>query len=168
MEIRPVSINDAEQISRIRRLNGVREGVLAVTSERLEVAVDFIKSLSDDDQAFVSVEKKGEISGMAVMLKNKGSGRMHSAKLAVMVAPYYQGKGIGTALIKKLIDEADGKLGLHRVELLVLTDNTPAINLYKRFGFTIEATRKNAAVKDGKFVDEYFMGRINRKGDPTR
>ncbi len=58
MEIRPVSTEDAEQISRIRRLNGVREGVLAVTSERLDVTVDFINSLSEDDRAFVSLLKK--------------------------------------------------------------------------------------------------------------
>lgn len=165
MQIRPIAIEDAEQISRIRRLDGVREGILAVTSERLDVTVNFIKSLSDDDRAFVAVEKKDEIAGMAVIVKNKCFKRRHSAMLAIMVAPYYQEKGIGTALMKRLLDEADKKLFLRRIELLVLTDNTPAINLYKKFGFKIEATRKNAAVKDGRFVDEYFMGRINKKGD---
>lgn len=168
MEIRPVSIKDSEQISRIRRLNGVREGILAITSERLDVTVDFIKSLSDDDRAFVAVEENGEIAGMAVMIKNRSYIRRHCAMLAVMVAPDYQEKGIGTALTKKLTDEADKKLNLHRIELLVLTDNLPAINLYKKFGFTIEATRKKAAVKEGRFVDEYFMGRISKKGDPAR
>lgn len=166
MEIRPIAIEDADQISRIRRLNGVREGVLALTSERLDATVDFIKSLSDDDRAFVSVEK-GEVAGMAVMLRNRCLTRRHSAKLAIMVAPYCQENGIGTALMKKLLEEADNKLGLRRIELLVLTDNIPAINLYKKFGFKTEATRKNAAVKDGKFVDEYFMGRINKKGDTS-
>lgn len=168
MEIRPVSTEDAEQISRIRRLNGVREGVLAITSERLDVTVDFINSLSDEDRAFVYIEKKGEIAGMAVMLKNRCYRRRHSAMLAVMVAPYHQEKGIGTALMKKLMDEADGRPGLRRIELLVLTENTAAINLYKKFGFKIEATRKNAAVKDGRFVDEYFMVRSNTKGDSAR
>jgi putative acetyltransferase len=105
-----------------------------------------------------------EVAGMAVILKNKCFTRRHSAKLAVMVAPYYQEKGIGTALIKKIIQEADEIPNLKRIELLVLTDNVPAIKLYKKFGFKIEATRKNAAVKDGKFVDEYFMARINKKG----
>ena len=166
MEIRTVSIQDAENISRIRRLNGVREGVLAVTSERLDATVNFIRSLSEYDRAFVAVEN-GEIAGMAVMLKNRCFTRRHSAKLAVMVAPYYQEKGVGSSLMKRLMDEADEKLGLRRIELHVLTDNIPAISLYKKFGFKIEATRKNAAVKDGKFVDEYFMGRVNKKGDTT-
>lgn len=166
MEIRTVSIQDAENISRIRRLNGVREGVLAVTSERLDATVNFIRSLSEYDRAFVAVEN-GEIAGMAVMLKNRCFTRRHSAKLAVMVAPYYQEKGVGSSLMRRLMDEADEKLGLRRIELLVLTDNIPAISLYKKFGFKIEATRKNAAVKDGKFVDEYFMGRVNKKGDTT-
>ena len=163
MEIRKISIEDTEQISRIRRLNGVREGVLAVTSERIDVTANFIGSLSECDRALAAVEN-GEVAGMAVILKNKCSTRRHSAKLAVMVAPYYQEKGIGTALIKKIIQEADEVLDLKRIELLVLTDNVPAIKLYKKFGFKIEATRKNAAVKEGKFVDEYFMARINKKG----
>ena len=89
MQIRPIAIEDAEQISRIRRLDGVREGILAVTSERLDVTVNFIKSLSDDDRAFVAVEKKDEIAGMAVIVKNKCFKRRHSAMLAIMVAPYY-------------------------------------------------------------------------------
>ena len=163
MEIRKISIEDTEQISRIRRLNGVREGVLAVTSERIDVTANFIESLSECDRALAAVEND-EVAGMAVILKNKCFTRRHSAKLAVMVAPYYQEKGIGTALIKKIIQEADEIPDLKRIELLVLTDNVPAIKLYKKFGFKIEATRKNAAVKDGKFVDEYFMARINKKG----
>lgn len=164
MEIRPVSIEDAEQISYLRRLNGVREGVLAVTSERLDVTIDFIRSLDDDDRALAAV-KDDEIAGIAVMLKNKAKSRRHSAKLAIMVSPDHQNKGIGSALMKKLIEEADKKLGLRRLELLVLTDNKPAIKLYEKFGFKTEATRKNAAVKEGRFVDEFFMGRINKKGD---
>lgn len=162
MEIRKISMKDAEQISRMRRLNGVREGILAVTSERIDVTTNFINSLSEDDRALAAVEND-EVAGMAVILKNKCFPRRHSAKLAVMVAPYFQGKGVGTALIKKIIQEADEILGLKRIELLVLTDNTPALKLYKKFGFQIEATRRNAAVKEGKFVDEYFMARINKK-----
>lgn len=168
MKIRPVSLNDAEQISRIRRLNGVREEILAVTSERLDVTVNFLKSLTESDLALVAVKNENEIIGMAILYKNRCFRRRHCAELKVMVPPYYQGRGIGTALIKELLGEADKRPDLHRIELHVLTDNTPAINLYKKFGFMTEATRKNAAVKDGRLVDEYFMGRINKKGDPTR
>ncbi|NLX85245.1 MAG: GNAT family N-acetyltransferase [Synergistaceae bacterium] len=162
MEIRKISMKDAEQISRMRRLNGVREGILAVTSERIDVTTNFINSLSECDRALAAVEN-GEVAGMAVILKNKCFSRRHSAKLAVMVSPYFQEKGVGTALIKKIIQEADEIMGLKRIELLVLTDNVPALKLYKKFGFQIEATRRNAAVKEGKFVDEYFMARINKK-----
>ena len=143
MQIRPIAIEDAEQISRIRRLDGVREGILAVTSERLDVTVNFIKSLSDDDRAFVAVEKKDEIAGMAVIVKNKCFKRRHSAMLAIMVDHYKKEKGIGTALMKRLLDEADEKLFLRRIELLVLTDNTPAINLYKKFKYKYSKRKNN-------------------------
>ncbi|MCE5201760.1 MAG: GNAT family N-acetyltransferase [Synergistaceae bacterium] len=163
MEIRPVKIEDADDISRIRRQDGVREEVLALSSERLQVTIDFLKSLSSDDRAFVAVEND-ELVGMATMLKNKSSRRSHSATLSIMVDRDFQGRGIGSALMGRLLDEADNVLKLHRLELLVLIDNTAAIELYKKCDFRIEATRKHAAVKDGRFVDEYLLGRINKKG----
>jgi len=160
--IRTALIEDAKTISAIRRQNGVREGVLALTSERLDTTTDFLKSLSNDDRAFVAVENQ-EVAGIAVMLKNTSPLRGHSAAVAIMVDPAYQGIGIGKALMQRIVEESSTILNLHRLELLVLTDNTPAIQLYKKFGFVIEATRKHAAVKNGIFVDEYLMGLVRPK-----
>lgn len=163
MEIRPVEGCDAEVVSRIRRRDGVREGVLALTSERLEASQEFIASLGSGDRAFAALEN-GELAGMAVMLGNRTPKRRHCASVAVMVDTDFQGRGIGRELMSRLVDEADNVLNIRRLELLVLTDNVTAIKLYERFGFKIEAVRKHAAVKNGKFVDEYFMARINDKG----
>lgn len=67
-------------------------------------------------------------------------------------------------LMKKLVDCADNELKLHRLELLVLTDNEVAVNLYKKYGFMVEATRWHAAVYKGKFANEYMMGRLRGEG----
>jgi len=165
LDIRPVRLEDAAGISRIRREDGVREEVFALSSERLSVTLDFLNSLTNEDRVFVAVENN-ELIGMAALLKNRCHKRSHCGSVTTMVDKDFQGRGIGKALMTRIIDEADNALKLRRSELLVLTDNAPAIQLYKKFGFKIEATRKRAAVKDGKFVDEYFLARINRKGDP--
>jgi putative acetyltransferase len=72
----------------------------------------------------------------------------------------WQGKGVGTALMKAAIDLADNWLNLHRLELEVYVDNEAAIQLYRRFGFTVEGTLVDWSFRDGEYVDAYAMGRI--------
>lgn len=59
----------------------------------------------------------------------------------------------------EILDLADNWLMIIRIELGVFTDNEKAINLYKNFEFVIEGTRKYAAIKNGKYADEYIMAR---------
>lgn len=163
LEIRPVMLEDAEAIAAIRRQNGVRESVLALSSERIDATASFLSSLTVRDRGFVAVEN-GEVVGFSVLIANREPCRSHSAFIAVMVDTNFQQKGIGYKLLKQLVDRADNELMLHRLELLVLTDNEKAIKLYKKLGFMVEATKKHAAVVKGAFVSEYLMGRLRGEG----
>ncbi len=163
LEIRPVMLEDAEAIAAIRRQNGVREGVLALSSERIDATASFLSSLTGRDRGFVAVEN-GRVVGFSVLIANREPCRSHSAFIAVMVDTNFQQKGIGHKLLKQLVDRADNELMLHRLELLVLTDNEKAIKLYKNLGFMVEATKKHAAVVKGEFVSEYLMGRLRGEG----
>jgi ribosomal protein S18 acetylase RimI-like enzyme len=58
----------------------------------------------------------------------------------IELAPEYQGRGIGSRLIRVLIDGAGGK----RVTLSVLGVNDRAYQLYRRLGFT-EVSRDGVA-----------------------
>jgi len=72
----------------------------------------------------------------------------------------WHAKGVGTTLMKALIDLADNWLNLARLELNVYTDNEPALRLYKKLGFEIEGTQKKYAFRDGSYVDAYAMARV--------
>jgi len=72
----------------------------------------------------------------------------------------WQGKGIGTALMRAGVDLADKWLNLTRLELKVYTDNEPAVRLYERFGFVHEGTLQQYAFRDGRYVDAYLMARL--------
>lgn len=163
MEIRKVSVGDAEALSRIRRQDAVRKNILALTSERVGDVEGFIRSLGDRDAAFAAVEN-GVLIGAAVLIGNASPRRKHSGSVSVMVDGEKQGAGIGSKLMKTVLCYADKTLALHRLELLVFADNSPAVALFRKLGFEIEAVRKNAAVKDGKFADEYLMARLNGDG----
>jgi putative acetyltransferase len=88
--------------------------------------------------------------------------RRHVGQLGMAVRDDWQGKGVGTALMQAAVDLADKWLNLRRLELEVYTDNTPAIRLYEKFGFTIEGTLVDFAFREGRYVDVYMMARLRK------
>ncbi len=100
------------------------------------------------------------VVGMAGLHTNSRPRRRHAATVGIGVHDEWQGKGIGTALMRAGIDLADNWLNLTRLELEVYADNEPAIRLYERFGFEREGTLRQHAFRDGHYVDSYVMARL--------
>jgi len=90
--------------------------------------------------------------------------RRHVGEIGMAVRDDWQGKGVGSALMREVIELSDKWLNLVRLELSVYTDNEPAIRLYKRCGFTMEGTLAAFAFRDGEYVDAYAMARVRRPG----
>nr|WP_260603352.1 GNAT family N-acetyltransferase [Vibrio cholerae] len=86
--------------------------------------------------------------------------RRHVGTFGMGVKDDAQGLGVGSALLKTVIDLADNWLNLKRIELTVYVDNERAINLYKKFGFVIEGESKAYAFRNGSYVDVYHMARV--------
>ena len=78
----------------------------------------------------------------------------------VQNAAGHQGRGIGSALMREMIDLCDNWLRVDRIELTVFADNEPAIAVYKKHGFEIEGTGKRYALRNGEYVDAYYMARM--------
>ncbi|WP_231707085.1 ribosomal protein S18-alanine N-acetyltransferase [Tsukamurella sputi] len=78
-----------------------------------------------------------------------------SEVLTIGVDPEYQGRGVGFALLRTLLDEADRHGGA--VFLEVRTDNDTARTLYERNGFATVGVRKNYYRPSG--ADAYTMKR---------
>lgn len=84
----------------------------------------------------------------------------HSGTLGMGVAPTHRGRGIGARLIATTLDAAAAN-GLSRIELMVRTDNAPAIALYRRSGFELEGTCRRYLKVDGAWHDAYLMARVS-------
>ena len=90
--------------------------------------------------------------------------RHHAGEIGISVHEEWQGKGVGAALMRALIELADNWLNLTRLELEVYADNHAAIHLYERFGFEVEGTLRQHAFRDGKYIDSKVMGRLRPPG----
>jgi RimJ/RimL family protein N-acetyltransferase len=70
----------------------------------------------------------------------------------------YWGLGIAKELLKAAIDWAASSGAVSKINLLVRTDNTPAINLYKNLGFVIEGKLTRDFKINGVYYESYYMG----------
>ena len=169
--IRPVKIEDSKAINEIRRMKGVRENTLAISSERLDRSIKHTESLDSNSHVLVAEIKENnekKVVGIGILTINASPRIRHSASIGVCINTDYQGKGIGRKLMEELLDLADNWLMIVRVELGVYLDNEKAINLYKSLGFVKEGVKKYASIKNGKYVDELIMGRYNKNIIETR
>jgi len=108
-------------------------------------------------------EVDGKVKGQMTLEVLTSPRRKHAARIGMAVSQEYQNKGIGYKLIEAAIDLSDNWLGITRIELGVFTDNKTAIKLYEKFGFEIEGCAKSYALRNGEYVDTYYMARIKKK-----
>jgi putative acetyltransferase len=156
--IRPVRAEDAEAVNAIRRQPSVMEFTMGMPSERISTNRAFLESLGPDDHVLIA-EVEGQVAGMAGLHVASGK-RRHVGTIGIMVHESFQGQGVGAALMEALLDIADSWLGLVRVELDVLSDNTRALQLNERLGFVIEGTKRKDFFGQGRYADVHVMARV--------
>jgi len=128
----------------------------AAPLERIEGFVR--ESVANDSVQFVAVAD-GRVVGWADIFPAWPHAISHCGSLGMGVLPDFRGQGIGKRLLESCISKAWSK-GITRIELEVRADNTSAIKLYERFGFTHEAVKRRAMRFDGVYYDSVQMSLI--------
>ncbi len=156
--VRPVRPEDAEAVHQIRCQPFVMRNTMALPSIRVGDVRRRLESYGPDDHEFVA-ELGGRVVGMAGLHVQSGKQR-HVGSLGIMVHDEFQGRGVGRALMRALLDLADTYLGLVRVELDVVVRNAGAVALYESLGFEREGVKRRAFRADGRLEDLLMMGRV--------
>lgn len=157
--VRPIHPDDAQAFYAIATDPQVARTLLQLPSQELQPTKKWLNS-SQTDQHRLVAEVNGRIVGAITLSQSQNPRRYHSADIGLMVAADVWGQGVGTALMTAAVDLADNWLNLLRVELEVVRHNPAAINLYEKFGFEIEGTRRLAVFGDGRYNDEHVMARL--------
>jgi RimJ/RimL family protein N-acetyltransferase len=83
----------------------------------------------------------------------------HKAHIVIGILQKFTGMGIGTTLFTE-VEKWAKQVGIHRLELTVMSHNHAGLALYKKMGFFVEGTAKDSLLVDGTYVDEYYMAKI--------
>lgn len=132
--------DDAEALVEYLKVTAGETDFLLRSPEEITTTIEeeeiFIKGINNaTDSLKVVAEIDGEIVGRCCYsavgdrMRNK-----HRMQLSIAVYKRFWGCGVGTALMRKIMEKAK-EFGFERAELEVVSRNWRAITLYKKLGF---------------------------------
>ena len=160
VDFRPKQSGDTEMLWKMFSTlseKSVSNLVPTFTRERIErwtSNIDYDKVLTI--VAVIREKNEQRIIGSASLSFDGREIFKHKAELNITVHDDHQNMGIGTAMLKHLLDIARMKK-LRKVWLLVNTDNDRAVHIYKKAGFEIEGKLRNEKYLKGQYRDLYRM-----------
>jgi phosphinothricin acetyltransferase len=90
-----------------------------------------------------------------------------SVEDSVYVAPGAAGRGVGRALLGRLIDICTGLGKRQMIAVIGDSGNAASIGLHRACGFELTGTFKSIGFKHGRWVDSVLMQRALGQGDTT-
>lgn len=145
-----------EALSKVAR---ERVYIEMIEAPPLEKVSGFQKDLISKNGPVYYAIHNDRVVGWCDVFPEENPRQSHRGGLGMGLLPEYRGKGIGSKLLKAVMDHAK-KFGLEKVELHVYTSNEHAIALYKKFGFEQEGLIKKYRKLDGKYFDCLAMGKF--------
>ncbi|MET7271640.1 MULTISPECIES: GNAT family N-acetyltransferase [Streptomyces] len=103
----------------------------------------------------------GELLGEVVLYEWDPANR--SCTFRTLIGPRGRGRGVGTEATRLIVGHGFERLGLHRVQLDVYGNNHRALRVYEKAGFVVEGVRREAAWRDGEWVDEVLMAVLDHE-----
>ncbi|MCC7509453.1 MAG: GNAT family N-acetyltransferase [Planctomycetes bacterium] len=164
----PVVIRCAVAADAERMLDCVRE-VLAASVGTLTTLAEFqltpqqerewIAAYLENPNALLLVaEAQGDIVGNINFRPAERTRLAHTGTLGMGLRPAWQGRGIGHALLRTLLDWARDNPKIEKVSLQVLGNNPRAIRLYYKCGFTVNGVKpREIKLDDGSYTDDISM-----------
>ncbi|TQJ53214.1 RimJ/RimL family protein N-acetyltransferase [Streptomyces sp. SLBN-115] len=109
----------------------------------------------------VTVRDTGELVGEVVLHEWDPDAR--SCTFRTLLGARGRDRGLGTEATRLIVGHGFEQLGLHRVQLELYGDNERARRVYEKVGFVVEGVRREAALRDGVWVDEVLMAILDRE-----
>jgi ribosomal protein S18 acetylase RimI-like enzyme len=163
VNIRKLTEKDAEALWRLR-LHALETDLISFgespEEHRKTTVEEYASRLSSGDTAnFVFGAFEGEaLVAMTGFYREAAMKRRHKGWVwGVFVSPSARGRGVGRALLAKVIETAKALPGIRCILLTVSTTQQAAIKLYQGLGFRSFGTEPHALMVGERSIDEHHM-----------
>lgn len=164
LQLRSPEEADAQRlIDRLDRVRRESTGIMIAPEDELptlEWERDWIRGVREGAGVqILAVSPDGELIALCGLHAGKMHHVRHGASLGISIDAPWCGRGLGTVLMRELIDWAQASDTLDVITLCVFTDNPRAICLYEKSGFVREGVSRWAVKIDGRYIDDIRMSR---------
>ncbi len=159
--VRLATAADAEAIGRIYN-QGIEDRVatLETGSRTPEERRQWLANRAPRHPVIVVENERDEVVGWGSLnVFNPREAYRFVADFSVYVERSYRGKGVGSALLRRLI-ELGREHGFHKLVLSAFPTNTGGMALYEKFGFRTVGVYKEQGMLDGRWVDTVVMEKL--------
>jgi L-amino acid N-acyltransferase YncA len=152
---------DAEAICRIYN-QGIEDRLATLETElrTAEERQQWLQGRSPRHPVIVAENVQGEAVGWGSLnVFNPREAYRYVADFSVYVERAWRGKGVGRALLTRLI-ELGHQLGFHKLVLSAFPTNTGGMALYEKLGFRSVGIYREQGLLDGQWVDTIVMEKL--------
>jgi RimJ/RimL family protein N-acetyltransferase len=160
--LRAFKTGDEEMLSRIENHPDPRLTLFYAFPTTLQQQLDKINNFIDDPNSILFTIcriEDNEPVGQTALFRIDWIGRMAVFYIGIADKQNWS-KGYGSEATELMVDYCFNTLNLNRIQLHVAIENEAAVKVYKRIGFKIEGTLREAMFHEGKYCDFYVMGII--------
>lgn len=125
----------------------------------LEATKKFVGMIEANDYAQFYALYGGRVVGWCDIIPKTQEGFRHVGVLGMGVLKSYRGKGLGKALMARVLRHAKEVNSLEIVELDVFESNSNALKLYESFGFLVEGRKIMGRKIDGVYDNVIIMAK---------
>jgi aminoglycoside 6'-N-acetyltransferase len=151
--LRPLTEADVEQLVEVVAAPGVREWW--PSADEPEQVREELRS--DDRYKTFAIEVDGALAGW-LGVEEENDPYYRSAALDIILAPAYQGRGLGPEALRMMIRRLRDERGHHRFTIDPAVENKRAIRAYESVGFRpVGVMRSSERRPDGGWRDGLLM-----------
>ena len=158
---RPVPEDAAVMVAYLNEVGGESENLLFGKNEfrlTVEQEAEYIRNQAGDPSYCMLIGHAGsELVSIALISCPKRKRIAHNAEISISVRKSWWGRGVGTAMMERLLSFAKNSGTIRNISLGVKASNASAIALYGKMGFQIIGTHRNYFNIDGLYDDEHIM-----------
>lgn len=162
-ELRPFTTEDAPSLARFANDLTVWRNLRDTFPHPylLEHAVAFLEHVQTRTPgSHLAIVVDGQAAG-SIGLKLGGDVERVSAELGYWLGAPFRGRGVVTEAIRAFTGEAFERFSLTRIFALPFAHNGASCRALEKAGFTLEATLRRSAIKEGRVLDQRLYARVS-------
>ena len=117
-----------------------------------------LSRLEKDEQFFLAAEVDKKAVALSDFQVKSGDAEQHIGAIGIIVKEGYRDIGIGTEILKTLLEQA-ALFGLRTVTICPFATNKRAIHVYRKVGFVESGIIPKKHLRQGRLIDEIIMSK---------